>query len=165
MTSNRRKKKLVNLSVQGAVALRIVTHSILFVWSVFLVCAGLLFILGPTESGEDLARIRAICLAAIGISTIVVLPAIIYDSIKFSHRMAGPVVRLKNMLSKIGVEKIEHVGLRKNDFWQDFATEFNAMLDRVETLRQAAAVTPVCVDPISVKNPTHAPATNADTQA
>ena len=138
MTSERRKKKLVNISVQRAIAMRIVSHSILFVWSVFLVCAGLLYIAGPTESGENLARIRTVCLTAIGISSLVILPAIIYDSIRFSHRMAGPVVRLKNLLPRIGLDKLDHVGLRKNDFWQEFAAEFNEMLDRVETLRQAA---------------------------
>lgn len=151
MASDRRQKKLINISVQRAVALRIVTHSILFVWSVLLVCAGLLYITSPVESSADLERIRTICLTAIGVATLVILPAIVYDSIKFSHRMAGPVERLKNLLPLIGVEHVEHVGLRKNDFWQDFAVEFNAMLDRIEALRQAAAVTPASVDPAGTK--------------
>ena len=138
MAANRRKKKVVSLSIQGAVTLRIVTHSILFVWSVFIVCLGMLYMLGPVENSESLDRIRTICLSAIGISTVVILPAIVYDSIKFGHRMAGPIVRFKNLLPKIGVEKVEHVGLRKNDFWQDFPAEFNAMIDRVEALRQSA---------------------------
>ena len=140
MATNRRKKKLVSLSIQGAVTLRIVTHSILFVWSVFLVCLGMLYMIGPVENGETLDRIRTICLSAIGFSTLVILPAIVYDSIKFGHRMAGPIVRFKNLLPKIGIEKVEHVGLRANDFWQDFPADFNAMLDRVEALRQSAAM-------------------------
>jgi hypothetical protein len=140
MTSDRRQKKLVNISVQKAIAFRLVSHSLLFVWSVLLVCVGLLDITGP-GNGESLVHIRTVCLTAIGVSIVVVLPAIVYDSIKFSHRMAGPVIRLKNMLPAIGVEHLDHIGLRKNDFWQEFAADFNAMLDRVETLRQAAATT------------------------
>jgi hypothetical protein len=157
MVSNRRKKKLVNIGVQKAIALRIVCHSLLFVWCVLLVCLGLLSLTGLAESGETLVRIRTICLTAIGASTLVILPAIVYDSIKFSHRMAGPVIRLKNILPSIGVEKLDHVRLRNNDFWQEFVTEVNAMLDRVEALRQAAAATSASKDVTSSMNPASLP--------
>jgi len=152
MASDRRKRKLVNISLQKAIALRIVSHSILFVWSVFLLCIGLLYLTDPLESGESFIRIRTICLTAIGVSSLVVLPALVYDSIKFSHRMAGPVIRLNNILPSIGVEKLAHVSLRKNDFWREFAAEVNAMLDRVEALRQAAAASSASPDPTSPKN-------------
>jgi hypothetical protein len=149
MAPDRRKRQIVNISVQKAIALRILSHSLLFVWSIFLVCVGLLEIIGPAENGETLARIRAICLTAIGLAIVVLLPAIVYDSIKFSHRMAGPVMRLKGILPLIGVERLDHVTLRTNDFWKEFATEVNAMLDRVEVLRQAAAANPASSDPTS----------------
>ncbi len=138
--SNRRKTKLVNISIQRAMTLRIVTHSILFVWSVFLVCLGMMYMLGPVENSENMEQIRSICLKAIGISSLVILPAIVYDSIKFGHRMVGPIVKFKNLLPRVGLEHVDHVGLRANDYWQDLPAEFNAMLDRVEELRRAAAV-------------------------
>ena len=152
MASDRRKRKLVNISVQKAIALRIVAHSLLFAWSVFLLCVLLLNMTSPEDRGPSQDRIRTICLTAIGVSSLVVLPALVYDSIKFSHRMAGPVIRLNNILPSIGVEKLEHVTLRKNDFWREFAAEVNAMLDRVEALRQAAAASSASPDPTSPKN-------------
>jgi hypothetical protein len=152
MASDRRKRKLVNISLQKAIALRIISHSLLFVWSVFLLCIGLLYLTDPLESGESFIRIRTICLTAIGVSSLVVLPALVYDSIKFSHRMAGPVIRLNNILPSIGVEKLAHVSLRKNDFWREFAAEVNAMLDRVEALRQAAAASSASPVPTGPKN-------------
>jgi hypothetical protein len=142
MAFDRRKKKLVNISVQKAIALRIASHSILFAWSVYLVCVALLHLTGSGESEETFAHIRTVCLSAIGVSILVMLPAIIYDAIKFSHRVAGPVMRLNNMLPSVGLEKLEHVGLRKRDYWQEVAAEFNSMLDRVEAVRQAAATAP-----------------------
>ena len=153
MASDRRKRKLVNISVQKAIALRIVAHSLLFACSVFLLCVLLLNMTSPEGRGPPQDRIHALCLTAIGVSTVVVLPAIFYDSIKFSHRMAGPVLRVKNILPSIGLEKLGHVSLRKNDFWQEFATDVNDMLDRVEVLRQAAAATPASSDSTDPKNP------------
>jgi len=146
MAFDRRKRSVVNISVQKAIALRIASHSILFSWSVYLVCICMLHVTGSAESEESLDHIRTICLSALGISILVMLPAIVYDSIKFSHRMAGPVMRLKSMLPSVGLEKLEHVGLRKKDYWHEFAAEFNAMLDRIEAMRQAAAATPLSSD-------------------
>ena len=124
MTSDRRKRKLVNITVQRAIALRIASHSILFGWSVYLICVGVFYINGSAEGGDSLLRTYAISLTAIGASAVAMLPAIIYDSIKFSNHMAGPVMRFKNLLPSIGVEKIDHVQLRKDDYWQDFAEGF-----------------------------------------
>jgi hypothetical protein len=157
MAFDRRKRKLVNIGVPKAIALRIVSHSILFAWCVFLVCVALLYLTGPAESSEVFDRIRTICPTAIGISILVVFPAIVYDSIKFSHRMTGPVMRLKNILPSIGVEKLDHVRLRKNDFWQEFVVEVNAMLDRVEALRQAATARSASSDPTRPENPASLP--------
>ena len=164
MSSDRRKRKIVNIGVQKAIALRIICHSILFVWSVFLVCLCLLNMTRAVESGESMDRISRTCLSAIGLSTLVVLPVIVYDSIKFSHRMAGPVMRLKNLLPLIGVETLDHVSLRKNDFWQELAEDTNAMLDRVEALRQATA-TPANCDSTSPKHPDATSPANVGTHA
>ncbi len=58
-------------------------------------------------------------------------------------------MRLNGILPRIGVERIEPLQLRRNDFWQEFIAEVNQMLDRVETLRQT----------------TVAPRTNTDTKS
>jgi len=138
MGSDRRRRKLVNIGVQKAIALRIVCHSILFVWSVLLICLGLLVVTGLAQSDESFRQVRNMTVMAIGIGTLVILPVILYDSVKFSHRMAGPVLRLKSILPRIGNERLNHVALRKNDFWQEFVDEVNSMLDRVEILRRQA---------------------------
>src|SRR5262249_8232512 len=80
--------------------------------------------------------IRDICLTALGVSSAVILPAIVYDSIKFGHRLAGPIVKVKKLLPKIGVEKINPNNLRTHDYWKDLPVEFNDMLERDEAWRQ-----------------------------
>ena len=139
MGSDRHIRCFVNLNFQKALALRMVAHAVLFVWSVSLVCLGLLVVAGELQTDESLDLIRSVCFRAIAFSTVIILPAIAYDSIRFSHRMAGPIMRLNGILPKIGVERIEPLYLRKNDFWQEFIAEVNGMLERVETLRQTAA--------------------------
>ena len=137
MTSDRRKRKIVSLPVEKVIALRLVAHSILFAANVYLLCVSLLYITSPAVGSESLVLIRTTCLRAIGLSIVLVLPVIVYDSIKFSRRITGPVMRFKNMLPLVGVEKLGHVGLRDKDYWQEFAVEFNAMLDRLEASRPA----------------------------
>ena len=151
MTSDRRIRQVVNIGVQKMLALRIIFHAILFVWSVCFVCLGLLVVTGEMQTDESLVRIRSVCFRAIGFSALIILPAIAYDSIRFSHRMAGPIVRLKNILPRIGVERLDHLQLRKNDFWKEFVDDVNTMLDRVEVLRQAVAAQHPSNDPTSLE--------------
>jgi hypothetical protein len=63
----------------------------------------------------------------------------IYDMLRFSHRFAGPVYRLRNCLKAIvDGEELALMNLRKDDFLQDLKDEFNEML---KALEQRGAVT------------------------
>lgn len=51
-----------------------------------------------------------------------------FIGIRFSHRIAGPIFRLKKELRRINNgEKIQEVNLRNADFFMEMAEEFNAM--------------------------------------
>ncbi len=61
------------------------------------------------------------------------LPLFIYDSVKYSHRFVGPILRLHTQMRQVGVVPVKPICLRSDDFWQEVATEFNSMLHRIES--------------------------------
>lgn len=58
-----------------------------------------------------------------------VLPLLLYDSIRTTHRIAGPLVRFRNTLRKLEAgERVEEVRLRDGDLLVEFQNEFNQFL-------------------------------------
>ncbi|MFC1668029.1 hypothetical protein ACFL1T_01435 [Chlamydiota bacterium] len=56
-----------------------------------------------------------------------------FYTIRFSHRIAGPVFRIKRCLEEfISGNNSVRVYLRKNDFLHDLAEKFNQLMDRFE---------------------------------
>jgi nitrogen fixation/metabolism regulation signal transduction histidine kinase len=63
----------------------------------------------------------------------------IYDAIKFSHRLVGPLYRFRKTIQTIAAgEEVDLVNLRRDDFLQEMKDEFNEML---KLLEQRGAVT------------------------
>lgn len=61
---------------------------------------------------------------------VVMLPVLGRDMLKFSHRIAGPLVRFRNtMQAMVDGKSVASVKLRDKDFLTDFLVVFNRMLD------------------------------------
>jgi hypothetical protein len=57
----------------------------------------------------------------------------LYDTLKLSHRFAGPIVRLRNGLSAWGDGKeVQPIKFRQNDFWNELADHFNRAVERTQ---------------------------------
>lgn len=70
----------------------------------------------------------------------VMLPFLIYDTLKFSNRFAGPMFRMRRELNRFAQgETIPPIRLRPNDFWRDFAVQLNDLMERVRAAEQKAA--------------------------
>jgi nitrogen fixation/metabolism regulation signal transduction histidine kinase len=62
------------------------------------------------------------------------LPAFIVDTIKLSHRFAGPIFRLRGVFRSLASgEKYQPLRFREMDFWQELADDFNRMVERLRT--------------------------------
>ena len=62
------------------------------------------------------------------VMSLLALPIVFWDSIRFSHRIAGPIKRVANDLGRLADgEKVFPVKLRKNDFCHDLADNFNRL--------------------------------------
>ncbi|MHB8974155.1 MAG: HAMP domain-containing protein [Pirellulaceae bacterium] len=70
---------------------------------------------------------------------LILIPPIVWDAVKFYHRIAGPIVRIKKALRDIAEGRsVGYVQLRDNDELMELQDEFNEMLD---SLSRSGAVT------------------------
>ena len=65
------------------------------------------------------------------------VPFAIFDLIRFSHRIVGPIFRLKNEFKKLeeGEDCTSNLQFRENDFWQDLSSGFNHLTEQIQDLR------------------------------
>ncbi len=68
------------------------------------------------------------------VASILLLPIIIIDVIRVSNRFCGPMQRLRGAMRQLAAgEHVRPVHFRDNDFWQELAEEFNAVIARVQS--------------------------------
>ena len=135
MAMPRRKKKFIDAHVQGALAQRIIFH-----WLVFLCVATLAsFILQVLSNPfRPLSAHLADVWWTHGpflLVTVFLLPVFVMDSIKLSHRFAGPIFNLRRSIREIVDGKPpRRLKFRRHDFWHELADDYNAMLSRLDVL-------------------------------
>ena len=129
-----RSKLYVDNAVQGAIAKRVMFHWFLFFTLMSLSVVSLEFFLG--ESHLSLAQHMGVVwgkYAFFFILMLALLPTFIYDTVKLSHRFAGPVMRLKDSLRRLpDGEQVPQLKFRENDFWLDLSHDFNRVAGRVQ---------------------------------
>ena len=77
-------------------------------------------------------------------------PMFIYDTVKLSNRFAGPVLRIRRAARQLADGEIPKKSkLRDGDFWKDLASDFNGVIDRVETLTEKEAA----ANAVAIKEP------------
>jgi hypothetical protein len=78
------------------------------------------------------------------------LPVFIFDTIKLSHRFAGPVLRLRNEMRAVADGgELRRLSFRKGDFWHSLAEDYNALLDRFETDKEVTVYNETVVDEVA----------------
>lgn len=138
-SANRRKTKLVNWNAQSAFTFRLMVHSLLVMWVVGMTFVVMQFLFGPMDDPQAWKQFMRVSLLSLGLATLAIVPVLTWDAFTFSHRFAGPVVRLTNALKLVQRgEVVPRIQLRKKDFWLEVADEFNQMLDRIEADEPAA---------------------------
>jgi hypothetical protein len=81
--------------------------------------------------GGELPARFSVYFAAIGI--VILSGLAIYDTIKFAHRLVGPIYRFRKTLQAIAAgEEVSLINLRQGDFLLDMKDDFNEMLKALE---------------------------------
>lgn len=77
------------------------------------------------------------------VALLCLMPVFVRDTLRLSNRMAGPICRLKDTVSRLAEgEDVPPLKFRKGDMWDDLPDKFNAMvkeLKRSSYEQQAAA--------------------------
>src|SRR4051812_24644301 len=122
MAYPRRTKHFIDSNVQGALARRIIFHWLVFMLVVSFVSFILQVLANPfrpiTEHFEDLWRVQGPFLLVM----VFLLPVFVIDTIKLSHRFAGPIFSLRRAIQDIAAGKTpRRLKFRTRDFWQSLA--------------------------------------------
>ena len=139
MAQPRRTKHFIDSNVQGALARRIIFHWVMFLSVASFVAFVLQVLSNPFrpigEHVQDLWWSQGPFLLV----TFFLLPVFIVDSIKLSHRFAGPIFSLRRTIRAVAQgETPRPLKFRRRDFWHDLAEDYNAMLVRLGALEEQA---------------------------
>lgn len=132
---NRRRKRIIDLAVQGALAKRILFH-----WLLFLAAACMVLPLWRIVTGAEPLAPFSVLMARSWVASgpvfvilLAMLPVFVWDTITFSHRFAGPMYRFHKVVRDLNAgEEVRRIKLRKGDFWTKFADDFNVMIERMD---------------------------------
>lgn len=140
MFSNSRRVLLIDKRVQGALTNRVIAYWLFYSFASFCILAGfpiaISLVSGNQVSISDiLLETVAKFWPAFGASCFLV-PLATRDVLRVSNRFSGPVYRLRRSLRALAQgEPSEPINLRPGDYWEELATEFNAVLQEVQQLR------------------------------
>lgn len=74
--------------------------------------------------------------SSLWVCSFAILPIVLWDLLKFSHRVVGPLVRFQRVLENLTAgEKVADVRLRQGDLLSDLETAFNQYLASLRNLQ------------------------------
>jgi hypothetical protein len=136
-----RKKFFVDSPVQGALVRRIILH-----WGIFFVLVSMTifaaeWFLGGVQLGfvQQLGEVWS-KYAFFFLLMLFILPTFVYDTVKVSHRFAGPITRLKGALKSLADgEPVPTLKFREDDYWSELAADFNRIAARVHSIERPSS--------------------------
>jgi hypothetical protein len=153
MSHPNRKKTFVDPKVQGALVRRLVLHWVSFVAVAALVAFCLQVLSNPFRPVSEHAQQAWWTHGPFLLVMFFMLPVFIMDTIKLSHRFAGPIYRLRNTIRSLADgENFQPLKFRDFDFWQALADDFNRMMTRFAGAKPSVSSSEGTVD--SEESPT-----------
>jgi len=127
-----RTKKFIDSKVQGALARRIILHWLVFL-AVASVAALMLQVLSdPFQPAGDHLENLWYTHGPFLVVMIFLLPVFVIDTVKISHRFAGPIFSLRRTMREVADgQPPRKLSFRDGDFWHELANDYNAMIARL----------------------------------
>ena len=138
---SRRKKEFVNKKIQGKLLVRLAVYWIVYhvmLWHAmflyrFMHYRGELLAGGRSLSFSQLYSQFVETHFSLIVCAVLVFPVILWDMLKLTHKVAGPLVRFQHALRQLGRgEYVERISLRKGDLLTDYQDAFNEFLDQTQ---------------------------------
>ncbi|MEQ8208896.1 MAG: hypothetical protein RH917_03620 [Lacipirellulaceae bacterium] len=132
MAHPERKKTFVDPQVQGALARRLCMHWVAFIAVAAAVAFCLQVLSNPfrpiSEHFQQLWWTQGPFIMVM----VFMMPVFVVDTIKISHRFAGPIYRLRQTIKEIAeTGEVKVLKFRDFDFWQGLADDFNKMTSKL----------------------------------
>ncbi len=133
MSKNQRGKEYIDPQVQGALWRRMVTHWVAYIAVAMVLALGLEWMSDPFRPFSQVANQAWWTYSPFLLILLFLMPAFIYDSIRLSHRFAGPVYRLRQVIKNLAAgDQPKQMEFRENDFWKEIAKDVNQVMDRLD---------------------------------
>lgn len=127
-----RKRLLVDSQVQWAFLRRAIGYWLMCVVMVLLLLGFTNMVVEPMRLFLPDAVGPGLRLGPTIAFALLLLPAVVYDFLRVSNRLVGPVARLRGAMRALADgQHVEPIQFRQDDFWRDFAEEFNALARRM----------------------------------
>ena len=132
MNGNKRGVEYIDPQVQGTLWKRLALHWVAFSAVAAVLALGLEWMSDPFRSFGQVARETWWNYSPLLLALLFLVPVFVYDAIRMSHRFAGPVYRLRQVIRSLadGTQPTK-VEFRDNDFWKDMAGDLNRVIERV----------------------------------
>lgn len=136
MVTPRRKKHFIDSPVQGSLARRIILHWLVFLAVGSLVAFVLQVLSNPFRPIASHAQDMWWTHGPFLLVLVFLLPVFVVDTIKLSHRFAGPIYALRKAIREVAHgEKPRRLKFRRRDFWHELADDYNDMLVQLQVLK------------------------------
>lgn len=139
-----RKKLYINREVQGSIICRSILHWFFYLTAILLTVVIVAVIRDPSQSAIRLVFESFIYFSPGIIASVILLPLMVYDTLRESNKVAGPIFRLSREISNLAAgANCKPLKFRDGDHWFEVAdnynellTAFNAQREEIEQLRQ-----------------------------
>ncbi|MFN7875102.1 MAG: hypothetical protein ACK5PB_07295 [Pirellula sp.] len=128
-----RNKLFVDAPVQMMLVTRVLCHWVVFFTLFFLTLLTIeYFLRDPSVTLVDCMKIVLTKHAIVVVLSLTLLPVFLYDTIKMSHRFAGPIYRFRKSLKTLAEgQVVEEISFRGKDFWSDLSSDFNRVAKKL----------------------------------
>ena len=135
----KRSRLFIDRDVQGALVFRVAYYWALCVWALFFLLTAYPLAmqwwrsaLTPAQAFEIVhATWLSFCYPML--ASALLLPLLMWDIVRLSHRHVGPIYRLRNALRDLGEgHAVAPIQFREHDMWSDLAEHFNRVAARLQ---------------------------------
>lgn len=131
-----RKSLYINRAVQGQLIVKSVIQWFFYLCAILLTVVIWTVIQNPSKSAIGLVFEAFTFFSPAIVASILILPLFVWDMLKESNRIAGPIHRLQQEMKKLqNGEAVNNLEFRDGDYWLELAEDFNALAATVAKLR------------------------------
>ena len=143
MSKYQRNKFFVDANVQGALVVRTFIYWLMCLVTLTTWLVGWRVLTEPEDAFANHLSSVYLQFGPAALASLLLLPIVVYDIIRLSHKFAGPMFRMRrDVRNVLEGGSIEELRLRDGDYWQEFANDLNKLILKYQDYRGGNATTP-----------------------